>query len=488
MSALVPAAVVAAAVYALIPPAITTIIVLIAAGLGISGSALGRVRSLAFTLLVCSVGAVLGLGSRAAVGYSQQQSPALPSDQISRLSGFVSGNSQRTEDGWQIDMRVTEITMENLRTSADLDVTLSIYDTARVMNGEDGGSGGATNLKTGEEIPPGASIEAEVAGLFPGRAGVWYASAVHMTVGEPPLSGLIRARAYRSLARGIERSAGSGAPLLKALLLGERTDLTVRTEELFRRAGVSHVLALSGMHLAIVAALVVALVLPLFGRRVALIAGAVVALAYTLFIGARPSLVRATVMCEIMLILMLFERPLHLVEVVAAAFLVHLLLQPAAISEVSFQLSYLALLGISVIAPGLMREMRPWIPTAIVAPLAAGVGAQVAGAPVLFRTFGRIYPIGVVAGAVLGPLVALFMTAGIIGIAVSMIPVPSLAGVSSRILSAMASIIESIAWWFAGAPAVLGESLAAPAVALSVVCLGGGIVVERRRLLWTGRR
>jgi competence protein ComEC len=367
-------------------------------------------------------------------------------------------------------------------------VVLTVYPGTRVTHSQDGGSRGRLSISGSDRIAPGTPVEAAISGLHAGRGGVWYASALELRAGMAPVTGSLRAGVYRFLAGGIERSAGSGAALLKALLLGERTDLTLRTEELFRRAGVSHVLALSGMHLAIIAALVVTLVLPLFGRRVALVAGAVVALVYTIFIGGRPSLVRATLMVEITLLLMLFERPLHLVEVVAAAFLVHLLLQPAAIGEVSFQLSYLALLGIAVVAPGLIREIRPWVPTAVAAPVAAGVGAQVAGASVLFRTFGRIHPVGIVAGAVLGPIVALFMTAGIIGIAVSLIRLPVLVAISSSVLSFMATIIESIAWWFASVPALRGTSLALPVALVSVVCLGGGVVVERRRLLWTGRR
>ncbi len=477
MSALVPAAVVAAAAYALVPPNLSILLVFLVSGCGIGLSGVKGGRLIGLTLLVCSAGAVLGVGSRAAVAFSQQQVPALPPGQISRLWGVAVGHSERTEDGWQITVRVNEIEMENFKTSANLTVRLSAARTSSPA-----GSG------RNDPPAPGAPLLASIAGLHAGRGGAWYGNAVEVLVGEAPVAGRIRSGIYQTFTDAIERSAGTGGPLLKALLLGSDTDLTMRTEELFRRAGVSHVLALSGMHLAIVAALVVALMLPFFGRRVALISGAIVALAYMLLIGGRPSLVRATIMCEIALLLILFERPLHLLEVVSAAFLVHLVVQPTAIAEVSFQLSYLALLGISVIAPGLIREIRPWLPVPVSAPLAAGVGAQVAGAPVLLSVFGRLYPIGMAASVVIGPMVAIFMTAGIIGVVVSMIPVPALALVSSRILAGLAALIENTVWWFAGSSGVGGEHLAGPAVIATLVCLGWGIAIERRRLLWTGRR
>jgi len=468
MSALVPAAVAAAAAYALVPPNLSAVLVFLVAGCGIALSGARSSRLIGITLLVCSTGIITGMGSRAAVAFARQQSPALPPGQVSSLSGVVVGHTERTEDGRQIAVRVNEIGMDNLRTSADLPITLT-YD-------------------GNEPMAPGSPLLASIAGLQAGRGGAWYASASDVLVGDPPVAGRIRSGIYHATGTAIERSAGTGAPLLKALLLGADTDLTARTEELFRRAGVSHVLALSGMHLAIVAALVVALMLPLLGRRVALISGAAVALAYTLLIGGRPSLVRATIMCEIALLLILFERPLHLVEVISAAFLVHILVQPTAIVEVSFQLSYLALLGISVIAPVLIREVRPWVPAPIAGPVAAGVGAQVAGSPVLLGIFGRIYPIGIVAGAVIGPMVAIFMTVGIIGVVVSAIPMPVLALVSSRLLSGLATVIENTAWWFSGASGVGGEHLAVPAGVVALGLLGWGVVVERRRLLWTGRR
>jgi uncharacterized protein DUF4131 len=118
VSALVPAAVVAAAAYALVPPSVTLIVILLAAGAGISGSAVRSTRPFAIALLVCSSCAWLGLGSRAAAGALAQQVPALPPNHVNRLSGVISGNSERTADGAQVHLRVTEIAVENLTTSS----------------------------------------------------------------------------------------------------------------------------------------------------------------------------------------------------------------------------------------------------------------------------------------------------------------------------------------------------------------------------------
>ena len=194
-----PAAVIAAAAYALIPPNLSTILVFLVAGCGIALSSVQRGRLIGITLLVCSAGVVLGMGSRAAVASSQQQAPALPAAQIGRLWGVVVGHSERTEDGWQIAVRVNEIGMNNVRTSADLSVTLS----AR-----------RASLPANATVPaPGSPLQASIAGLHAGRGGTWYASAVEVFVGEPPTAGRVRSGIYRAL-NEIIRAADISPPVI----------------------------------------------------------------------------------------------------------------------------------------------------------------------------------------------------------------------------------------------------------------------------------
>ena len=152
------------------------------------------------------------------------------------------------------------------------------------------------------------------------------------------------------------------APLLTALLTGDRSGLAPETVSAFRESGASHILALSGLHLGIIYVL--------FDRltRVAgqtplaryLRFGAIVLSAgfFTLMTGASPSLVRAFLFILINEILRLTGRPRKASRVLCLALLVQLVLDPSAIRSVGFQLSYLAMAGIFLLYP----LLEAWYP------------------------------------------------------------------------------------------------------------------------------
>ena len=421
-------------------------------------------------LLALSAGAFLGAGSRVAAAVETQETPPVAPALIREIAGRIAGNPVRSGAVWRHDLAVATVRSESFTASARFSAV----------------------LETDCSLPPGTDVRVTVDGLAEGPGNRWYARANDVSTVRTTAPGQVRGAIYGVLDRQIRLAAGDAAPLLTALILGSDRELGARTQDLFTRAGVRHVLALSGMHLGILSALAVALLLPLAGRRAAVTVAAVLALLYTLMIGPRPSLVRATIMCEIGLIGYLSGRRFHLVELLAATFLVHLLVQPRASASLAFLLSYLALLGIAVVTPGIIRRLRGWVPEMVLAPLAAGAGAQVASAPVLFGTFGRIFPVGIVAGAVIGPMVAVLMGGGLVATVLS--PLPGFAGLSAPILSALARAIEHAAWWFAGAPTVEGGRavwvlavLSALAVHSALAC-GYGLIIERRRLRWTGQQ
>jgi competence protein ComEC len=191
-------------------------------------------------------------------------------------------------------------------------------------------------------------------------------------------------------------------------------------------------------------------------------------------------------MCEIALVCLLTGSRPHLLEILCAAFLLHLAVQPAAVASLSFRLSYLALAGIALVTPGILRFLRPWLPAGVAAPLAAGLGAQAAGAPLVLSVFGQIAPFGIVAALVVGPLLAVLMGGGLVGMALSRLDLAN--QVSGAVLSAIARVVDWIVWVFAGAPRLDGRPAGIVAAVLAVLACGAGYLSERRRLLWTGLR
>ena len=151
---------------------------------------------------------------------------------------------------------------------------------------------------------------------------------------------------------------GTGA-LVKALLTGDRSGLERHTVEIFRASGASHILALSGLHLGIIYLILIRLSTPLGNSPAARKAkfALIVSLSgfYCLMTGAPPSIVRAFLFITINETAKLAGRKKDPARVLLASLTIQLALKPEVVSSVGFQLSYLAMTGISVLYPCLER-------------------------------------------------------------------------------------------------------------------------------------
>ena len=145
--------------------------------------------------------------------------------------------------------------------------------------------------------------------------------------------------------------------ILKALLTGEKSGIPDEVRDAFRASGASHILALSGLHLGIIYAVVRFMTRCLGNTRKAKAARSVVLVCtcgfYVLATGAGASIVRAFIFILIGECARLSGRPAGLRKVMMAALLIHVAIMPSAIKEVGFQLSYAAITGIAYIFPWL---------------------------------------------------------------------------------------------------------------------------------------
>ena len=208
------------------------------------------------------------------------------------------------------------------------------------------------------------------------------------------------------------RSAWPG--LFAALLLGNQQYLDTQLADRFRQAGTVHILALSGMHLGLLALLVQLLLRPFFHGRAADCIVLVMVGVYLWLAGPRPSLVRAAIMFALYIILSLCDRKPGLLVLLAFTFIVSAVIFPEDLRSLSFILSYLAMLGILLGTAPIKRFVMRWMPGAIATPFAISVAAQAAVSPVLLARFGLLYPGGIPASMALGPLVTVFMWTGIL--------------------------------------------------------------------------
>ena len=136
----------------------------------------------------------------------------------------------------------------------------------------------------------------------------------------------------------------------QAILLGIRDGLPDALTEDFRRSGASHLLAISGLHVGILLALTVSAGAALFGRRrrLYLLAPFAAVWGYALLSGASPSATRAAVMGTAYLLALVVGRPRSIVPALALAAALMAAAQPRVLSDVSFQLSFAAMMGIAL--------------------------------------------------------------------------------------------------------------------------------------------
>lgn len=145
--------------------------------------------------------------------------------------------------------------------------------------------------------------------------------------------------------------------IVSSLTLGDRTRLTPDLREHFAQGGVSHILALSGLHLAILFALFHWLLLRHLWRRRARLCGAAVCLllvwTFVFIAGLPASLVRAAVMLTLLQVGLLWRRDSNPLSglMVAATFI--LVVWPQSLFDIGFQLSFVSVLGMLVILPRL---------------------------------------------------------------------------------------------------------------------------------------
>jgi competence protein ComEC len=185
------------------------------------------------------------------------------------------------------------------------------------------------------------------------------------------------------------------AALARGILLGQRASIPPGVTQDFNRAGISHLVAISGWNVTLVAGFAVAAMTPLLGRRPAALAAMALVLLYALFVGGAPSVLRAAVMGEVMLGAVLVGRPGSALTAVCFTGAVLTAIDPLIMNDVAFQLSFAATLGIVLLQPPLLALVasplaRLKMPAVVEETLAVTTAASVAVLPIIAATFGRI--------------------------------------------------------------------------------------------------
>ena len=225
-----------------------------------------------------------------------------------------------------------------------------------------------------------------------------------------------RAQILMALKMHIRRMGAGPASLFTALFLGVKENPKGELFTALRRAGGAHILALSGMHLGIISFGLMFVLTRLFGKRISFAVTLFMVLFYVFLVDAGPSLTRAVILFSLIGFLNLSGQKTDIFHILSICFLIQILLVPDSAYMLSFQLSYLALGGI-ILGSGKINRMFPGIiPGGIRGVLSASISAQFFTAPLVMYYFGVIYPVGIISGIILVPIVTLFIWTCIFGL------------------------------------------------------------------------
>jgi competence protein ComEC len=253
---------------------------------------------------------------------------------------------------------------------------------------------------------------------------------------------------------------------MQALILGVKDSLAPEEAEAFKAAGCSHILALSGEHLSVLAVLAIAGLRPLVGPIRARLGGAALAALFMWIAGAGPSLLRAVLMAWIGALALALDRPQDWLTALALAFLAMTPIDPAGARSLSFTLSYLAVWGLAVLGPRFSFLLGRCLPPFLRESASASLAAQAAVSPALAFSFGYLQFAGIPASMASGPIVMLMMWWGMLsGLACSILPFA--APLARPVSDALYSVLM----------AVMGSAAACPVLPLSSVAAKGAASV-----------
>ena len=303
--------------------------------------------------------------------------------------------------------------------------------------------------------PPAVTAAASSENLTPGEfsSSLWRLRA-----------GLLLRLKSRCLAAG-ERPGG----LLLALISGNRDSMDVAESLLFRRAGCAHVLALSGMHLGILTGLLLIMLRPLPGRLPAFVICGSAVIFYLFLTGFGVSLLRAALMFMIYGFSKALYRKTAALDALLLSFIILVIVDPSGFYSLSFQLSYLAVAGIIIIAPEINHLLKSVMPQFISLPVACSVAAQLAVSILLADVFGELFPVGLISGLLLAPLVTLFIWSGLIFVVTALEPVSIFVDLIYKVIYLIAETASSFPSILVGEAAVWLKLLIASLLFLTAI-------------------
>ncbi len=282
----------------------------------------------------------------------------------------------------------------------------------------------------------------------------------------------LRQRIVRSQLRGLGSPVGQ---LVSSMVLGRKAvDLPNDLRDRFIEAGLAHVLAASGFHVSLLLGIILKLT-ERFAAKPRLVVGIATLAIYLGLTGIQASVLRACLMGVAVLFALAKDTKIKPLGSLLLAATIILLFNPLLISDLGFQLSFLATLGLIVTLPGLQTKLD-WLPPTITTLVAVPLAASVWVLPLLCYKFNTLATYSVVVNIVCTPLITVISLGGMIS-AIAALIIPALGSAIAWLLLYPTLLLIAITKFFTNLP---GSAWAIGQISLGVLLTIYGLLI----LVW----
>ncbi len=222
------------------------------------------------------------------------------------------------------------------------------------------------------------------------------------------------------------RTSRETEAFLKALLTGDKSEMYRAEKDGLRVAGLSHIVAISGLHLGIIVGAVMALfgILKIRRRWFSVCVYLLLVWFFVLFTGASPSVLRAALMMTVFFFADFLRRDRDTVTALSFAAFFLCLVNPGMLFNIGFQFSCMSTLSI-ILFTGKIEAWLRFLPRFIRTGLSVSFAAFIGFAPLGARYFGVLSTVSVLANLLVCPLMAPLLVMGFLGGFLAPVPIVS---------------------------------------------------------------
>lgn len=283
----------------------------------------------------------------------------------------------------------------------------------------------------------------------------------------------------KGVRRALPEPVGS---FMLGILIGARSTLPKELQDTMALIGLSHLIAVSGYNLTIITLAIQGLA----GKKwqwASLVGTLWLIVGFVILTGASASIVRAGIMSTLFLLASYYGRKLEVLTCLALGIIITLMWSPAYITDLSWQLSFLALGGIVLLTP-VVRTLIPQRFGLVGEIAAVSIAAQIATMPLIAYVFGNISIVAPLANVIFLPFVPILMLLGFLAGLVGMLA-PGIAFVAAWPIGGVVNAMLDCMRYLAGLPgaAINGATPSELAVLAFYALLGTlGLLGHRRGL------